>query len=104
LGFSCQSCQDALQVKLESLVSSQGTLAPHLRLRDVGSRDLVALAKTAQLVGHSRPVSHRWVEELGEVLIQHPSTRRGRLKEPISFISKWKIIYHDTAIIREPYF
>lgn len=41
-------------MKLESLVSSQGTLAPHLRLRDVGS-DLVALAKTAQLVGHGRP-------------------------------------------------
>ena len=60
---SCQSWgQDALQVKLESLVSSQGSLAPlapHLRLREVGSRDLLALAKTAQLVGHSRPVSHR---------------------------------------------
>ena len=50
-----ESGQDALQVKLEALVSSQGTsLAPHLCLRDVASRDLVAVAKTAQLVGHSR--------------------------------------------------
>eukprot|EP00435_Cladocopium_sp_Y103_P022051 s1828_g5.t1 len=44
--------KDALQVKLEGLVSSQGTsLAAHLCLRDVGSRDLVALAKTAQSLG-----------------------------------------------------
>ncbi|CAL1145402.1 unnamed protein product [Cladocopium goreaui] len=63
-----RKAEDALQVKLESLVSSQGTLAPHLRLRDVGSRDLVALAKTAQLVGHSRSLGFALLRADGQLL------------------------------------